>query len=283
MQTSIRNIRNGTRATARNGAFLSIEEMRNVAPAIFAESAHESRSQRYGFVPTAHLLDGLMAEGFQPVSVQQASSRTEGKETAGKHLIRFRHAGTHQVGDVFPEVVLLNSHDGSSSYQLMTGLFRLVCLNGLIACEGETDSIKVPHKANALHSVIEGSYSIIEKAPAVIESVKEMQSVNLTEGERAAFGRAALALRYENPEEAPIGEHRLDNARRREDAGPDLWRTLNRTQENLIRGGLRGYRLDENGRQRTTTTREIKGIDQTVSLNRGLWVLAEEMRKLKAA
>ena len=29
-------------------------------------------------------------------------------------------------------------------------------------------------------------------------------------------------------------------------------------------------------------TREVAGIDRNVSLNRALWVLAEEMRKLKA-
>jgi len=30
-----------------------------------------------------------------------------------------------------------------------------------------------------------------------------------------------------------------------------------------------------------TKTREVKGIDQNIKLNRALWTLAEEMRKLK--
>ena len=30
------------------------------------------------------------------------------------------------------------------------------------------------------------------------------------------------------------------------------------------------------------TTRAVEGIDQGIKLNRALWVLAEEMRKLKA-
>ena len=71
MQTSIRH---STQATARNGAFLSLDDMRRAAPAIFAESAHESRSKRYGFIPTEQMISGLMAEGFNPVSVQQALS-----------------------------------------------------------------------------------------------------------------------------------------------------------------------------------------------------------------
>ena len=38
-----------------------------------------------------------------------------------------------------------------------------------------------------------------------------------------------------------------------------------------------------NAKGNRTKTRPIQGIDQNVQLNRGLWVLAEEMRKLKAA
>jgi len=113
--------------------------------------------------------------------------------------------------------------------------------------------------------------------------MQEMQSVDLNRDERIIFNRAALALRYENEEEAPINASSLDNARRREDVGNDLWHTFNRTQENIIQGGLSGFRTDANGRRKQTRTRGIKGIDQTVSLNRGLWILAEEMRKLKAA
>ncbi|EEF6566847.1 DUF945 domain-containing protein, partial [Salmonella enterica] len=30
------------------------------------------------------------------------------------------------------EIILLNSHDGSSSYQMVPGLFRFICTNGLV-------------------------------------------------------------------------------------------------------------------------------------------------------
>ncbi len=52
----------------------------------------------------------------------------------------------------------------------------------------------------------------------------------------------------------------------------------------MIRGGI-GYVLrDEQGRRKQTRrTREVAGIDQNVKLNRGLWVLAQEMAKLKGA
>ena len=48
-------------------------------------------------------------------------------------------------------------------------------------------------------------------------------------------------------------------------------------QYNAIRGGLPG----RTAQGRRITTREVASIDLSVSLNRALWVLAEEMRKLK--
>ena len=49
-------------------------------------------------------------------------------------MIMFRHADSLPsvaVGDSLVEVVLVNSHDGTSSYKLMAGIFRLVCWNGM--------------------------------------------------------------------------------------------------------------------------------------------------------
>jgi len=48
-------------------------------------------------------------------------------------------------------------------------------------------------------------------------------------------------------------------------------------QENALRGGLQG-RTVQGHRMRT---REVASIDRGVGLNRALWVLAEEMRRLK--
>ena len=70
-------------------------------------------------------------------------------------------------------------------------------------------------------------------------------------------------------------------ARRNADNGNDLWRTFNRVQENVIRGGLHGWGRDANNRTRRVTTREVRGIDQDVRLNRAMWMLTEKMAELK--
>ena len=105
------------------------------------------------------------------------------------------------------------------------------------------------------------------------------QTLTVNPGEQAAFARAALALKYD-PEDgaAPVTESQLLMPRRFEDRRDDLWTTFNRVQENLVKGGLQG----RNRAGRATTTRPVQGIDQNVKLNRALWLLAEEMRRLKA-
>ena len=108
-----------------------------------------------------------------------------------------------------------------------------------------------------------------------------MKRLTLSEDEERAFATAALALRYGERSDgqplAPITVEQLMEARRPEDFGRNLWKAFNRVQENTIRGGQPG-RSTTGRRMRT---REVASIDRGVSLNRALWVLAEEMRKLK--
>ena len=48
-----------------------------------------------------------------------------------------------------PEIILLTSHDGTSSYQILDGIFRYICSNGLI-CGEIGNVVKVRHSGAAL-------------------------------------------------------------------------------------------------------------------------------------
>lgn len=259
---------------------LDDSELARIAPAIFAPDAHGSRSDRYAYIPTLDLINGMRSEGFMPVKVSQANTRTQDKRGFGKHLIRFRREEQMAASEA-REVVLVNSHDGSSGFRLMAGVFRLVCSNGLIV--GQTDNeIRVRHSGDALANVIEGAYSIVKDFDAVAASIDGLKAVNLVPEAQKAFATAALALRFDDTENCGIMAGQLLRPRREEDQKSDIWSTFNVVQEHIIKGGLHGRKIDANGRIARMSTREVKGIDQNVALNRGLWVLAEEMRKLVA-
>lgn len=124
---------------------LTNDEIASVAPSIFATEKHDSRSERYTYIPTIEILEKLRSKGFQPFMACQACSRDAGKREHTKHMLRLRHAG-QIVGSEANEIILLNSHDGTSSYQMLAGTYRFVCCNGMV-CGDTLNEIRVPHKA----------------------------------------------------------------------------------------------------------------------------------------
>lgn len=272
------------------GRALTEDEMYRMAPSIFATTAHESRSERFKPIPTIEVLRGLEKEGFVPVGVRQSTTRVPGKELFTKHLIRLRHVDAmtkHAVGDTVMEMLLKNANDGSSAYDLMAGMFRICCLNSLVAQTGTIDTVKVRHSGNVTEKVIEGTYRVLKEADAVMAAPQDWSRIKLEREEQKALAEAAHVLRFgEVDDERPptIDPQRLLMARRVGDQTDDLWMTFNRIQENMIKGGIGGISVNqETGRRRRVTTRPIKGVDQDVKLNKALWVLAERMAELKRA
>ncbi len=275
--------RGGVTLRARLGAPLSNEEIAAACPSVFAEHKHDSRSDRYTYLPTARLLDGMRGAGFFPVSVVQGGTKDEDRRGFTKHMLRFRRPGIIQnVGDSVPELVMLNSHDGTSSYQFMMGWFRLVCSNGLIVADKdrEISGVRVGHRGNILDDVIEASYRVIEETEEQGRAIEDMTRVELSPAEQTVFATAALALRFDA--DAQVRPEQVIRARRSDDAGNSLWLTFNRAQENLLNGGIRYRSIDANNRVSQRRAREINGIDGNIRLNRALWTLAEEMRRIKS-
>jgi len=255
------------------------------ASSVFSESAHQSTSARYTQIPTIHIVDALRNEGWMPVSAAETKVRDESKKGYAKHLLRFRHTNditrTLNVQDKISEIVLLNSHDGTSSYQLHAGIFRLACANGMIVADSTLQKQCVRYSGNIIGNVIEGLYSIVEDLPAVNAQIENYKSITLNTEEQHALAQAGMALRWEEGE-SPVKPEQVVQINRREDTANDLWTAFNRIQENILRGGLRGLKRDALGRVKRVTTREVKSVTENVRLNKALWVLADEMAKLKA-
>ncbi|WEA06744.1 DUF932 domain-containing protein [Pantoea dispersa] len=252
---------------------LTNHELMTHIPSVFGTDKHESRSDRYTYIPTITLLDSLKQEGFQPFFACQTRVRDQSKREHTKHMLRLRREG-QITGKQVPEIILLNSHDGSSSYQMLPGLFRAVCQNGLI-CGESFGEVRVPHKGNVVEKVIEGAYEVLGIFDRVEEKRDAMQSLLLAPPAQQAMAKAALTYRF-GEEHQPVTESQILSPRRWQDQSNDLWTTYQRIQENLIKGGLSGRTTKGQRAQ----TRAVKGIDGDVKLNRALWVMAENMLQL---
>jgi hypothetical protein len=60
-------------------AAISDDEMRRFAPSVFASQPIEGVSERYSFLPTSSILNGMRENGWVPVRAQEQSIRTEAR------------------------------------------------------------------------------------------------------------------------------------------------------------------------------------------------------------
>ena len=256
---------------------LTNEEIVKLAPSAGAETPHKMVSDRYSFVPTIQAVDMLRSVGWLPVTAKQAGVRSDDRDGFQKHMIRFTRPDLVVNGHRM-DMLLYNSHDRGCAFKLVGGVFRFVCSNGMVIGDKMAE-YSHRHVGFSPEKFIESAGYVnghVEKTAGVIE---DWQTIEMTEVEQGVFARTAHNYIYPEQEKAPIRADQLLTTRRYEDSNKkDLWTTFNTVQENALRGGLRG----RNAKGRRTTTRGVKSIDKDKRLNQALWLMAEEMEKLKA-
>ena len=253
---------------------LSNGQIAHHAPSVMASEAHHSRGDKYAFIPTIQVIDSLREEGFEPYEIRQTKVRNADKREHTKHMVRMRHVNAITSQEEVPEIILLNSHDGTSSYQLMGGVFRFVCSNGLIA--GDIfQNVRIRHSGNVVGDVIEGATRVLHESTEIFDRIGVYKGIELTQQEGMALATAALQLRW--GDESPVKALDVLTPHRYADRKPDLWTTFNRIQENLLKGGVAG----KSTTGRRTTTRAVGGVNENVKLNKALWTLADTMATLK--
>lgn len=267
---------------------MSRDDLQVITPSVFADNPYHKTSEAYKQYPTIDVVDKLGKEGWLPVYACEQSARSEERKGFQKHIIRFRHERdipnilSGKMSEGF-DIVLTNSHDGSSSYNLSAGVFRVVCINGMIV-GAEAFSVRVRHMGNTPADVLRESMNITKQIPAVQERVEKMKGRLLNSGEVMDFSDRAYDLKWPRKAEVESREYAEDEVkpiyfeplelarpRRFEDTSNDAWSVFNRIQENIIKGSA--YRVSSNrGRRRVRGT---NSISENVRLNKELWNIAE--------
>ena len=263
---------------------LNDQDIRKTAPSIFASQPWAETSQNYRFLPTISVVNALRDSGFNVVKATQSRCRIEGKGEFTKHMIRLRHStymNPLNIGDEVPEIVLVNSHDRSSTFKFMLGIFRLVCSNGMVVASEKIESLSVRHtgSSNLLNEIIDVTAEIVNEAPKAIEQINRFKSIPLTPDEQLAFAAGARELMTTsiNIEPSSLLQVRRYNDHGSKDGSRDIWKTSNVIQENMIRGGVRGV----NANNRLMRTREVKSVQGDININKALWTLTEHLARLK--
>ena len=256
---------------------LSNDQLISIAPSIGATQPHHDVSNRYAFVPTVKAVNFLRDSGWMPVQASEVNSRSTHKIGYQKHMIRFTRPdfiiNGHQL-----HLILYNSHDRGCAFQMIGGIFREICSNGLIIGD-QVAEFSHKHIGFESEKFIESSLDVAKHLENVAGVIDDWQAIDLTPNERGVFALAAHQVIYDDPDSAPISPDQLLTSRRYNDRSKNnLWTTFNVVQENTIKGGLRGV----NSKGNRVRTRAVRSIDRDKKLNMALWTLTQKMAELKA-
>ena len=263
-----------------------IERIKELAPAAFRmpeQGAENGVSKHYQFMTTTEIINGLGGMGWNLHTAMQQKSKKNPETT--KHMLRFRHDafGSLGINGNVPEILLVNSHDRTTSLNFHVGIFRIICSNGLVVADETFSKFSIRHMGTTFNEVKELITNITENLPTVFNTINRFEGVIMKDTEQIEFAMKAFAIRfpeYINPKNNELDMVKINKnveiaeilkAVRPEDDGADLWRTYNRVQENLIKGGFQ----HQGEGKKPRAARPITNIRMGMLINKGLWNLAD--------
>jgi len=231
------------------------------------DAKHPRVSEKYQLVPTKLIAQKFFDLGFKVDEYKSVRVRDASRIGYQKHFVRLSHPTLLNTkhDDVKLQLLVTNSHDGSSSFSIKLGIFRLVCSNGLVV--GTTfESVTLRHTGTILEEIDGAIERMVAQVKKLDEALDLMKGRTMTPYEVEMFYNQAVKIRYG---ETYGKEDVRITSRRTADDGNDLFTVYNRAQEALIRGSeARG------GNGRFRQRRAITNINKDLTINEKLFNLA---------
>jgi hypothetical protein len=259
---------------------ISTEQILANAPAVLESTYKATLSSKYTHIPTSVLMEDMAKLGWVAVKAQQQNSRDENKRIHKKHLVTFRNPNvkveSKEGDDIYPQILIMNSHDGTSSFQFRVGIFRVVCSNGLVICTEDFGKTTLRHSGYSFEHLQSVVRELTNNIPKTIEMLNVLNKVQLDEHQQQAFVQKAMEIRFgKEIENIGFDSQELLKSFRKEDDGNTIWKILNRVQERLVNGTFH-YSKTSNQTKKYKKARSIKNFKRDVELNERLFKLAYE-------
>lgn len=227
-------------------------------------------SGKYSMASTAQVLQVFEGHGWLPVGYNQKKAMAPHRVGKQAHAVLLAHRNPGmQEGSTLPRILLKNSHDGTGSLQLLSGLYERICANGLIVGASAAD-VRIAHRSITEEKLRHGISRTVESLNRAIGLVERMRAVRLDRDQQLQLAARTIEMLWDG-EQYSLNPRALLWNHRSEQCLPTLWNTFNTIQERVIRGGVRLYRADGS----RSTTRAITAIDSNVKANRTIWDVAE--------
>jgi len=238
-------------------------------------------STRYQTLSSVDLVNAILSilnpdtgeQIFEIRSIQTTKTRA-GREGRGKHIVRLQTVKAYSLdGDMLhPEIVIINSYDGTSLLQVEMGLFRCVCMNGLILKSKDLGQIKIRHMGTPSEVAFGIVKEFVNNTTQFVKVTKRLTETILTDDQIFEFGAEAAMIRWEEKEVSVEDVELLLEPTRVEDEGNSVWKVLNRIQEKIEGGGIKLTNAKR-------VAKAIRNIGEKVRMNTELFELADRYCK----
>ena len=270
--------------------FLSLEEIKEMAPSVFTTNGSKDTSDKYTHIPTDRVIRDLEVLGWKVADVKEVAARKEDNKGFQKHLVVFRNEDVVITGDdgdtVYPQILLTNSHDGKNSFKFQAGLFRMICENGLVIADESFEDYSIRHMGYDFESLQSLIKEMVANLDVTVESMNKMKKIELDEKQQIELAKRLLDIRLENTgntydEDQP---KMINWSQRKEDNGADLWSIFNRQQENIIEGNFKYFNEEKYAKYNNVNmefigrnARPIKNFKQDMDVNKKMFAAALEL------
>lgn len=225
--------------------------------------------EKYTMASTGGLLEIFRDEGWVPTDYREQRVLSAERVGKQKHCIVLSNPSIG--GSTLPRIMLKNSHDGTSSLQLLSGLFERICANGLVVGASAED-IRFRHTSLTEEMVQAGVRRVLASLERSLSLADRMKALKMDEESRHAYAKRVIEMVWADGSYHVSPTNLLWN-HRQDQRVPTLWNTFNTVQERVIKGGVRQFR--SNGS--SIRSREVKSLDRLITLNQGMWDIAEEV------
>lgn len=227
-------------------------------------------SSKYSVIQTTKVYELLADYGFREDRYRQSRERRIEREAFSKHVsILQREQDCDQHGGF--NLLLVNSHNGTSSLHLEAGYFRVLCENQL----GHGDvGIKVRHTGDVLGKLERA----IPQVLAQMDDFKTLQALlkDKTLSHEQAIVLIEKALELRGLPSTVHNRAQLSYVRRNE-GELNAWMQYNVVQENMVRGGMQVHAEDKDGLCVFRKLRALTSADRLLNANRELTATVKQL------
>jgi len=264
---------------------ISIQKAKEMVPALTNNIPASGMSLKYETINTLDIVQEFINLGWV---ITKASTDSGYKhiydDKYRTHFITLQNPKLKSpVDNTFYEIIISNSYNGKSRFQVQLGLYRLVCANGMIAFTDVVQPITVKHIGEGARVVVDKVMETILYQMQIVETqTQKWNNTKLNDKQINQLAGKILKARMGKdfkPHKEQIKQ--ITNIQRDEDKDNNVWEVFNRIQENVIQGNFE-FRKSKRGPKGffVTKTIQARGMEKPTVLkrfNEKIWELTNKI------